>query len=141
MVWNMILGRVFPESENFAVGPEMSLGGGRADLFAAHHVFEPKAREAKFFIVECKAPGKESQTGIWNEAWDQLITYLSGIHPKHAGRRYGAIAVGKGVRFYEWISNPGTLRDLSLTGSQEMLYLDRQCRTVTDHLMHIRQSI
>ncbi|KAI1475137.1 hypothetical protein F4774DRAFT_398138 [Daldinia eschscholtzii] len=132
-VWDDILHLCFPGGQNFSVGPEMTLGGGKADLFAAHFVLEPRLLEKKFLIVECKAPGLESRDDIWLEAAGQLRIYLGGVRGTH--RKFGAIAVGKCVRFYEWIDS-----DLQDIANGDIYWIDRQCKTVTEHLNYFREN-
>ena len=55
----------------------------------------------KFLIVECKAPDLEGPGSVWGEGARQLQEYLSTITGNH--RKFGAVAVGRYVRFYELV--------------------------------------
>ncbi|KAI1195898.1 hypothetical protein F5X97DRAFT_325983 [Nemania serpens] len=97
-IWDDILHRYFTMKDGYSTGPEMEFGGGRADLFTAHIIFDVKAYEKRFLVVECKSPGKESQDNVWRSGANQLAGYLASIKSvRH--RKYGAIAIGKAVRF------------------------------------------
>ncbi|KAM0415939.1 hypothetical protein ACHAPT_013092 [Fusarium lateritium] len=132
-VWDDILHDVFPSRENYSTGPEMSLGQGQADLFTAHVVIDTKFNERKFLIVECKAAGLETQTSVWGMGVEQLQQYLGAVRGNQ--RKFGAIAVGKCVRFYEW--KDGELQDLS---EGQILYIDRQCQSVMHQLVYFREN-
>ena len=71
-VWNDILHTCFPVEDGYSTGPEMSINGGKADLFTAHLVLDKQWHEKKFLIVECKAPGLESQDSIWEAGVNQI---------------------------------------------------------------------
>ncbi|KAF4467051.1 hypothetical protein FALBO_6086 [Fusarium albosuccineum] len=132
-IWDDILHNVFPGKDNYSTGPEMLMGAGRADLFTAHLVLDTRFQEKKFLIVECKASGLETQNDIWATGVEQLEQYLGSISGHH--RKFGALAVGKCVRFYEW--KDGVLHDMA---DGEIFYLDRQCRTVMRHLVYFREN-
>ncbi|KAH7166461.1 hypothetical protein EDB81DRAFT_755094 [Dactylonectria macrodidyma] len=132
-IWDDILHDVFPGRDNYSTGPEILLGHGRVDLFTAHIVIDVQVNERKFLVVECKAPGLETQDKIWEQGVDQLKQYLGSIHGTQ--RKFGALAVGKCVRFYEWKNH--ALHDMS--GGQ-VFYLDRQCQSVMQHLVYFREN-
>ena len=111
----------------------MMLGKGFADLFTAHIVLDTRYNERKFLIVECKAPGLETQDAVWTEASIQLRTYLSAIHGNH--RKYGAIAIGKVVRFYEWTNDL-----IDFNGDDGIYYLDRQCQSISQKLEYFKKN-
>lgn len=134
-IWNEILHRVFAAEDGYTTGPEMQFGAGRADLFTAHVILDVRAFEKKFLIVECKLPGKEGQGSIWELGANQLAGYLASITSARY-RRYGAIAVGKAVRFYEWVDEE--LVDFQSDGT--VYYIDRQCQTVTARLAYFRDN-
>lgn len=134
-VWDDILHDYFKSAEGYSTGPEMQFGSGRADLFTAHIVLEGRAQEKKFLIVECKHPGDESQGGLWRTGTQQLQNYLRRI-PTSRHRKFGAVAVGKTVRFYEWVN--GALVDFENDGP--IYYLDRQCQDVTRVLGDIKST-
>ncbi|SRR6266536_3606873 len=137
-VWNSILQIEFPVSTGYTTGPETQIQGRRADLFTAHFVFENQAKEYKFFIVECKAPGLETESRIWADALEQLNSYPAGISTsRHGKRKFGAIAVGKVVQFYEWNKETETADALDNGTSY---YIDRQCQTVTGWLRYFREN-
>ncbi|KAG7104466.1 hypothetical protein HYQ46_002077 [Verticillium longisporum] len=94
-VWNVILNKVFQIEDGYMTGPEMLLKGGRADLFTAHVVFNSRHEEKKFLVVECKAPGRETEDELWIEAAAQLARYLKSFKPRN--RLYGATANGKAL--------------------------------------------
>lgn len=111
----------------------MLLGQGRADLFTAHIVIDTRLDERKFLIVECKAPGIETYSSVWKMGVDQLQAYLGSLEGDQ--RKFGAIAVGKCVRFYEWKDR--ALHDIS---DGKIFYLDRQCQSVMQHLVYFREN-
>lgn len=133
-VWNAILSKIFRIEDGYMTGPEMLHEGGRADLFTAHIVFNPMHEEKKFLVVECKAPGRETDDDLWAEAADQLARHLKSFKPRN--RLYGAIANGKAVRFYEL--NDGNLVDFQNDG--QILWLDRQCQSVMRKLLFFRDN-
>lgn len=136
--WDDLLHHYFRVEDGYSTGPEKHFGDGRADLFTAHLVRRPRLNERKFLIVECKGPGSEGQDGVWARGSDQLESYLAGIPQNSTGtyRKFGAIAVGRRVRFYE-LKN-GELVDLEDDGT--IYYLDRQCQSVTAKLEYIREN-
>lgn len=135
-VWNCILNFVFPVDEGFSTGPEMPLRGNSADLFTAHMVYSDSGHEdRKFLVVECQAPGTELQADAWKEAADQLRTYAQGL--SHNDKRFGVIAIGKAVRFYEMDGHG--LKDYQDDGG--IYRLDRQCQTVTQKLLSFKDSL
>ncbi|KAI1111548.1 hypothetical protein F5Y14DRAFT_464449 [Nemania sp. NC0429] len=133
-VWTDILRLFFLVRDSYSIGPEMTLGGGRADLFISHVIFNERTTEKKFLVVECKAPGKETQDSIWDAGAEQLAGYLEGIQKGNNDRKFGAIAVGKFVRFFEWKRN--VLVDFDNDGT--IYHIDRQCQTVSARLRYFR---
>ncbi|KAF2470539.1 uncharacterized protein BDR25DRAFT_225863, partial [Lindgomyces ingoldianus] len=137
-VWNTILQIEFPATAGYATGPETQIAGHRADLFTTHIVFGNQAPEFKFLIVECPRPAVEGQNQVWQDAGAQLKTYLSGIaSSRSGGRKFGAVAVGKVVRFYEWDNDSSSL---NLLANGDHFYLDRQCASVTRWLRFFRDN-
>jgi hypothetical protein len=137
-VWNTILTSYYPAALGFSTGPEMPIGSGRADLFTAHLVIATIAKEYKFLIVECKAPRLETQGGVWTEAITQLNVYLGSIAAQRNKRIFGAIAVGKVVRFYEWDWESSQVENVAQNDAY--FYIDRQCQTVTGWLAFFRDN-
>jgi hypothetical protein len=90
----------FKHTDGYTTVPEMLLVTGKPDLFTTHPVLDERHNEKKFLVVECKAPGLESQDSVWDEAVKQLQRYLLGIKSRNH-RKFGAIAVGRVVQFYE----------------------------------------
>ena len=137
VVWLTILGLVFPANQGFFAGPEGDLDGGHGYIFSLQTVLSPKFLRKYFFVVVCKKPGDEPQPGTWSQAVDQLRDHLGGTLAKDEskGRIFGAVAVGKAVRFYEY--DEGNLSDMN--GDGEAYYIDRQCQTVTRKLEYIRE--
>ncbi|KAH7324415.1 hypothetical protein B0I35DRAFT_458164 [Stachybotrys elegans] len=133
-VWNTILNHLFKPEDGYTTGPEMSFGPGRADLFTAHLVLDVRFTEKKFLIVECKKPGDESQDSTWSEAKGQLQDYLGNITSKN--RKFGAIAIGKVVRFFE-MTGSGLV---AFEGDDKYYYIDRQCQSVTRKLLYFREN-
>ncbi|KAI0537524.1 hypothetical protein GGR58DRAFT_502099 [Xylaria digitata] len=132
-VWNDILHLYFTADAGYSTGPEMSLGGERAGLSTIHIIFDTEASEKKFLIVEYRAPGLENQDTIWMEAVRQLQQYLAGI-TSHQHRKYGVVAIGKTVRFFEWVDDK--LIDFQNDGT--VYHIDLQCKTVTARLEYFR---
>jgi acyl-CoA synthetase (AMP-forming)/AMP-acid ligase II len=90
--------------------------------------------EKKLLIVECKAPGLEGQGEIWFNATQQLEGYLKAITTTN--RKFGAIAVGKYVRFYELTDGV-----LAAFGNDSDYYLlDRQCQSITAKLAYFKAN-
>jgi hypothetical protein len=116
----------------------MPMGGGRADLFTTHLVIATMAKEYKFLVVECKAPGLETQDRVWTGAISQLNTYLGSIAARNNKRIFGAIAVGKVVRFYEWDQESNQIKNV--VQNDAYFYIDRQCQTVTGWLAFFRDN-
>ncbi|KAF2792030.1 hypothetical protein K505DRAFT_247558, partial [Melanomma pulvis-pyrius CBS 109.77] len=127
-VWNTILQIGFPATAGYATGPETQINGRRADFHTAHTVFGNRAQEFKFLIVECKRLAIEGQDQVWEDAGIQVGAYLSGIaKSRPSGRKFGAVAIGKMVRFYEWDTKAVSLTTLA---DGTYFYIDRQCATV-----------
>ncbi|CRK25037.1 hypothetical protein BN1708_014110 [Verticillium longisporum] len=138
-VWNAILSKIYRIEDGYMTGPymtgpEMLHEGGRAGLFTAHIAFNPMHEEKKFLVVECKAPGRETDDDLWAEAADQLARHLKSFKPRN--RLYRAIANAKAVRFYEL--NDGNLVDFQNDG--QILWLDRQCQSVMRKLLFFRDN-
>ncbi|KAK4155083.1 hypothetical protein C8A00DRAFT_32074 [Chaetomidium leptoderma] len=133
-IWNTLLKKYFPDAEGYLTKPEMVFGDGKADLYTAHIVHGARKSLQKFLIVECKTAGLETQRSIWKEGANQLERYLRSIKGDH--RKFGAIAIGKHVRFYELIDT--FLVDFDDDG--EIYLLDRQCQSVSGKLIYFRDN-
>jgi hypothetical protein len=138
-VWNEILHHNYAAANGYTTGPEMQVDG-RIDLFTSHLVLDARAKEYKFLVVECKAPGLETQDAIWEEGFDQLKDYLESISQKRIKpeRIFGAIAVGKIVKFYEWNWIFNCIENIA--PDDGYFYIDRQCQTVTNRLTFFRDN-
>lgn len=132
-IWNDILAQYFPGPKNYSIGPELFPEARRAVLFTAHLIPETSWEEKKFITVECMAPGLETEDSVWQDAFNKLEQDLADISGQH--RKYGAIAIGSCVRFYEW-------RDYQLfsIADGQTFYLDRQCKTITKQLLDFREN-
>ncbi|XXH04154.1 hypothetical protein Hte_010567 [Hypoxylon texense] len=131
-IWNDILAQYFPGRENYSLGPELSPESGRAALFTAHLI--PEAGwEEKFIVVECLAPGLETEEFAWQDAFNKLGQDLVGVSGQH--RKYGVVAIGSCVRLYEW--RDGQLFNIA---DGQTFYLDRQCRAITEQLLYFREN-
>lgn len=104
---------MFPVTANYITRPQdkhQFFGGlkGFSDL----HTFQfDAAGQRRFFLItQCKPYSSEGVASDWQEAAVQLKDYLSSIHKtRPAGQRprvYGIAAVGRRVRFYEYLDIP-----------------------------------
>ncbi|PGH23670.1 hypothetical protein AJ80_02276 [Polytolypa hystricis UAMH7299] len=84
--------------------------------------------ECELFVIESNALELEEERGVWQEGHAQLNEYLENLAKGHGRRVFGAIAVGKTVRFYEWDSGAEEIQNLAEI--DECFYLDGQCQTV-----------
>ncbi|CAJ2508939.1 Uu.00g139650.m01.CDS01 [Anthostomella pinea] len=101
-VWNEILHQVFQSTDGYSTGMETLPGGGKAaELFTSLLVIDVIPNyEKTLLVITSNAPGLEDQAHIWLEAAELLGAHLAAIDADH--RKFGAVAVGKAVRFYEW---------------------------------------
>lgn len=135
-VWNQIFHQVFPSREYYITWFEWNSNDSGLDVFASQLVKDSIWYERKFLIVECKAPGIEGQ-----EAFDEerLTRDLAAIAtPEKDHRKFGAIAIGKAVRLYEYKATEGLK---PLENDVTIYYFDRHCQTVTRKLEYIRQNL
>ncbi|KAI6087575.1 hypothetical protein F4821DRAFT_236124 [Hypoxylon rubiginosum] len=132
-IWNNILWAYFTARDNYAIGPETFLSSRGVSLSVARFIPENNWEELTFFNVACMGPGLEAEETIWEDAAAQLGKDLAGISGKH--RKYGAVAVGRYIRFYEW--KGGKL--FSIADSQTFR-LDRQSKAITDQLLYFREN-
>lgn len=109
-VWDSILNWVFPSSESYITRPQdkMTKWGGRKG-FSDLHTFEWDETNDKrifFLITQCKPQKQEGQDKAWEDAAEQLGTYLWMQHGKRPVRNrpdvYGIVAVGRRVRFFRY---------------------------------------
>ena len=122
-VWNLVLNRILKFGDGYSTGFETMAG-----ISTNHLALEVKLREKIVFVIKCIAPDTETKLPILQEQADQLKDYLKAI--KTHRRKFGAIAAGKTVRFYE-------LRDGDLVDFEDdssTYYLDRQCASVSRKL-------
>jgi len=122
-VWIMILTDIFKRADGYSTGSEMTFSGGRADLFTAQVVAKTRHEEMKFLVVECKPPNQERRGKVWKEAAEQLEGYLTAITSRN--RKFGAISVGKYVRFYELVKTEGKQYLTDFNGDRSVYRLDR----------------
>ena len=126
---------VLQMTEGYAPGPEWLRGeNGEADVHLAWRVLDIKSPETPFLIVILKPAGSETYWGAWDWAVDQINKYFKSIGPEDKG--YGAVATGKGVRFYEWYNE--AVSDFEDDGTN--YYLDRQCETVVKKLQYFKDN-
>lgn len=135
-VWNSILYAAFPLNDGYLTGPGPVQGGEKVDLLTAHYVRKTEWSETKFLVVKFKASGEETNSGVWEEAVGQLVRYLGATNERPTHRVYGVVAIGRLVRFYEFVN--GQLADLH--GDGTAFYLDRQCKTITEKMEYIRKN-
>lgn len=55
--------------------------------------------------MECEASGKDTRSGIWEEVIEPLIPCLEAISTHPTRHVFGAIAIGRVVRFYELVND------------------------------------
>ena len=100
---------------------------------ASRTTLEPSYRNTAFLVIECKASSHETtDDGIWEHDVAQLAGCLASIRDQSSSRVFGAIAVGKSVRFYEY---DDALRDMN--GDGTVYNIHRQCKAVTEKLEYI----
>jgi len=111
---------------------------GKANLITTHVVLDTRHDEYEekiFFVIQCKAPGLERQSSVWDEVAENLREYLGGITSDN--RKFGAVAIGKLVRFYEFDEATGSLVDFD--GDGTVYQMDLQCQAITEKFMHFRE--
>lgn len=140
--WDDILHRFFSEHQ-FITGAQLQLGSGMVNLVTSIVVREPTVRRQKFFVlVECKAPGNSTFDSTWQGDVDQLKGYFVDLDRSRREntpmRKFGAVANGKNVRFYEWLAAEEALIDF---GDGRSLYIDRECQDVMAMLKEIKKII
>lgn len=141
-IWLTILPWFYTATTGYATGAEMTMNGTEtADIVVTHIKKIRKINELNFLIVECKAPHLFTPDTHWNDAFDELKRYLTytytarGYTARGGKRLFGAVAIGKGVKFYEWDGSSAIL----LSGDAP-LYIDRECRTVMSWLEYARDN-
>jgi hypothetical protein len=124
---------MFPVTQNYVTRPQDKhkfFGGLKG--FSGLHTFQyVAAGQRRFFLItQCKPYSSEGVTSDWQEATVQLNDYLSAVHrTRPAGQRprvYGIAAVGRRVRFYEYLDTtqdvgrwrPGTTWSASHNGRE-----------------------
>jgi hypothetical protein len=133
-VWNSILTHIFTLKDGYTTGLEPTFGEDAEDPFLAHLVLNVEHSEKKILIVESKAPGLEDRKSIWTDGVNQLEQYLATM--RTTNRKFGAIAVGRLVQFFEMVgSNLIYFQD---DGTQ--YHIDRQCQSVTNKLEYFRDN-
>ncbi|KFX85882.1 hypothetical protein V490_09345 [Pseudogymnoascus sp. VKM F-3557] len=144
-IWITILSWFFSAAAGYATGPEMTMDGQRrADVVATHIFKTTRMNEINFLVVECKAQKYITTPTAWGKAFGELKGYLAYIYhnkyKKRSGKRlFGAIAIGRTVKFYEWVGGKDSPLKV-IAGEDQPLYINRQCRTVTDWLTYIREN-
>ncbi|KAH9883371.1 hypothetical protein F4778DRAFT_664914 [Xylariomycetidae sp. FL2044] len=136
-IWNEILHHIFTLEKGYTTGFETDLSNGGPDLFPSLVVFDVNHNEDMFVVIGYKALGPEEQTSTWAEGAEQLQRYLRQIETNN--RKFGAIAIGKCVRFYEWVKQPDEGYLVDFQGDGATYLLDRQCQTVTEKLVYFRE--
>lgn len=140
-VWTTLLAVAFPPQDGFMLNPEFDLPSGRPDILVSRVSVSRRTQRHSFFIVECKPPCRETEGALWETATSQLLRYLRSIADDRrvagsTNRKFGAIAMGRVVRFYELVDD----NMIPLRNGNETYYIDLQCRTVTGLFNYIRQN-
>ena len=114
MVWNTMLGWLFPAAQGYSVGPEVRLPKikgdtvGRADLVVQEFAWRDRDHHrlrCNFAILECKRPSRLREKDIWENSEEQIQEYLTGAKVNTPSqfrsiKRWGAIAIGTSIQFY-----------------------------------------
>ena len=94
-------------------------------------------RERQIFLVECKAPRRDTP-GEWTVTTDgQLVPYLQAIS-NPSDRIFAATAIGTKVKFWKWDHNAlnNQLQELH-QGVLDLLY-DHQRAVIEQWMLHIK---
>ncbi len=139
-IWNIILTWIYPIGSGYTTGPEASVGEGSSAFSTRHMIFG--AGEFTTLIVQCRPPEYETDTSTWNDCVvqlsDQLCSVAADVETPRLGgiRHFGAIAIGRLVRFYEWKRDEQRIQNVA--SNDACFYVDRQCETVTHWLDYFR---
>ncbi|OJJ41803.1 hypothetical protein ASPWEDRAFT_179500 [Aspergillus wentii DTO 134E9] len=132
--WNTILSMFFPPTQGYMSNFNRTRADGPLDVFIEHiETHAPQPRPFKFLYVQCTASGNEDIDEVWEE---KLLILSDQLRQFNSKRVFGAIAVGRAVKFYEWNSEMG--KAVSLEQNPSPLFIDRHCQTVARHLEYIR---
>ncbi|CAI6043296.1 unnamed protein product [Clonostachys chloroleuca] len=141
-IWADILHESFPRHEGYLVRQETEPIPGRslrADCKVFHFEQNRNPHRMEFLGIECKQGHYETQGNSWDLAQEQLITYLIGF--RGSPRVFGAICMGKNVRFYRFFpaqdDEPATLEEMDA----DFIRIDRQPQTVVRRLEYIKNRV
>ncbi|KAJ5113274.1 hypothetical protein N7456_001808 [Penicillium angulare] len=113
--WNLVLHEYFTSSLDFGIVPQRRPNdavGLRADLTIRHVRGDP-AKFSTVMVFENKRREFEGRDGEWRQAFTQLTAYLLSVAKKQAPMTlYGAVAIGRYVRFYAMEAGDTLPRDL-----------------------------
>lgn len=137
-VWNAILAMVFPVADLYTTGFDMLATQGTLVLFSSKAVSNQTREECEFFIIECIAPTVEAQDPGWEPYLGQLNSLLGKASSRDGKRKFGAIAAGHVVQFFEWDRNSGCA--MNADAYDRRFYIDRQCQSVTRWLQYFRDN-
>ncbi|KAK1139407.1 hypothetical protein N8T08_000770 [Aspergillus melleus] len=116
-VWNSILGVVFCPQAFFTVRPEEQNALGFSDL-----------------TVHCKGAAHEGQLSTWERGIEQLADYLYAEVGNRQGNdrtaAYGAIAVGRLVKFFKFSYTTGTVRHWYPGHDNAPYMIGRDCKDI-----------
>ncbi|KAH7306012.1 hypothetical protein B0I35DRAFT_443696 [Stachybotrys elegans] len=131
-IWGEILHWFFKLADGFSTGLANPLGCGEVDLFLAHLVesYDDKI----LLVVECEATNIEAQKQAWEDGQSQLERHLKAHGGTH--QKFGAVAMGRAVRFYELID--GQLAPLLHDATE--YDIGRQCQDVISRLRYVQES-
>lgn len=141
--WHYICIYTFPTNDYFLDMHELDTDTGvRSDIVATHLLKEEEEtdRWQQFLVIECKIARYESDAGAWRATTDKLRRQLESLcrsgRARFVKRFFGIVAIGKLLRFYEYISGEGMR---AFEGDEKTYLIDRQCRTVTERVLYIQQ--
>lgn len=88
--------------------------------------FDPEFVRTDSLWVVCRAAASEVREGVWEECAGELRKHMEDLEYTTGRRRFGAVAMGKIVRFCEYADGVVVYLD----GDSTAFHARRQCRTI-----------
>lgn len=137
-VWNAILAMEFPIADLYTTGFDVRATQGTLVLYVAKAVSTQSGGQCEFLIIECLAPTVEAQDPGWEPGLSQLNSLLGRAASRDKKRKFGAIAAGWVVKFFEWDREAECV--VNLEPHDGVLFIDFECQSVTNWLQHFRDN-
>lgn len=131
--WSTLIAFTLPSKDGYFTGPARPEDDETTCLRVVKTIMDPEFVVNEYFWVVCKAAGSEAREGVWEECAGQLRRYMESPEGRADRRLFGAVAMGKVVRFYEYVD--GAVTDLH--GDNTTFHVRRRCKAIQDKLEYI----